>query len=204
MPSPQQVDPHIVTAATQIAERFFRFIGWMHLGEEIGAQQLRQLESVTTIRLDSRPRPPWRQRGRHHLADHALLLQQPRQHVTGGPRFVAAPYLEPRCESLEVAPQTADRLRCGVLGPLNGRLLTGDKRCHLAPLLVCVHPHPGDTVRAHDRLLSYAALTPRGVNPRSSVALRRHLSGLSREMARRYDREPAVPYCLANRGRQGC
>src|SRR2546426_6777579 len=101
-------------------------------------------------------------------ADHPLSLQLPMQRVAGGPSLVAAADLAGGFAP-ELPRQPPNRLRRRGFGPFHHFRTIRKQGCHFDRVLVCVHPHPGDTVRVHDRLLSYAALAPRGANPRSSV-----------------------------------
>ena len=44
-----QVDPRIIPGAQQIADRFLVGRGWLHLGEQVGAQELRELARIAPI-----------------------------------------------------------------------------------------------------------------------------------------------------------
>jgi len=119
------------------------------------------------------------------------------QRIAGRARLVTAPHLARRLAA-QLARQPPNRLRRGRLGPFHRLQAVREQRGHGDRVLVGIHPHPGDSVRGHDRPPSYAALTPQGVNPRSSVAASPPPSCLSFARARLNDRRPVVPYCLGS------
>jgi hypothetical protein len=177
----------------------------MHLGQQSGAEQLRQLAGIPPVRLDSYSGLDRGQRWSDDRAGDPSGAQLPLQGIAGWPGLVAAVHLSGGL-ALELAGQPTDGLDRGRLGPLHRLGTLREERRHLDRILVGVHPHPGDMLCAHDRLLSYAALAPQGVNPRSSVAAFPPPVCFSFARAQPYDREPVVPYCLghaADGGRAG-
>jgi len=202
MTGAHQVLAHGVAATTQVAQRFVRFVGGLHLGQQPRAQQLGQLARIPPIGLDPLPGLDRDQGGGHHLADHPLGLELALQGIAQGAGLVTAAYFT---GYLAVQPprQAPDRTLLVGLLPADRLLPARDQHRDVDPLLVCVQPHPGDTVRAHDRLLSYAALAPQALTRDRAWRHPRHRRLLSRE-ARPYDREPVVPYGLRARTSPTC
>src|SRR5580765_6486145 len=193
-----QVLAHTVAAPTQVAERLVRLVGGLDLGQQSRSQQFRELARVSPIRLDPLAGLDRDQGRGHDLADHPLGLQLALQGIAQRAGFVAAAHF-PRRLAVQSPRQTPDgALLIGFL-PAEGLLPARDQHRDVDPLLVCVQPHPGDTVRAHDRLLSYAALAPLALTRDRAWRSVRHRRLLSRE-ARPYDREPVVPYGLSAAG----
>ena len=160
MTGAQQIPACVLAATAQVAHRFVGRRGRAHHGEIVGSQQSRQLVSIPPVGLDALARLDRDQRGRHHLADHTPRgLELAHQHVAAGARLVAAPHFSRRL-TLELLAQPPDRGRLIGHLPLHRLQLTRQQHRHVDRLLVSVHPYEGDTLRAHDGLLSYAALAP--------------------------------------------
>ena len=98
------------------------------------------------------------------LAAHTLRRQLPLQRVATRAGFVTA-LDNTRGLSLEPSHQPADRLGLVWQLPRDRYPLMADEHRHVNILLVRVQADVRDSV-FHDRLLSRAALTPQGVNPR--------------------------------------
>jgi hypothetical protein len=133
-----------------------------------GAQQLHQLARIAAIRLDPLARFPRNERRRDDLTAHPWCGDLALQRVPARPGFVAHLH-GTRSFALELSYQPTHGV--GLVRQLprhRSRFLT-DQHRDKKVLLVCVHSNVRGNV-LHDRLLSFAALTPRGVNPRSSVA----------------------------------
>jgi hypothetical protein len=169
-------------------------LGGLHLGQQPCAQQLGQLTRIPPVGLDPLPGLDRDQRGRDHLTHHPLSLEFALQRVAQRPGPIARPHLS-RGLAVQPSRQPPDgALLVGFL-PAQGLLAPRDQHRDLNRPTVCVQPHPGDTLRAHDRLLSYAALVPLALTRDRACRSVRHRRLLSRE-ARPYDREPVVPYGL--------
>ena len=64
-------------------------VAWVHLGEQVRAQQLRQLARVAAVGLDADARPTRDQRRRDHAALDALGLEPALQREARRARLVA-------------------------------------------------------------------------------------------------------------------
>ena len=87
------------------------------------------------------------------------------QRVAARPRFVAA-FDRPRRDPGQLPPQPLDRPWLVGHRSDRGSARRPDQHGNREILLMGVNAHVGDSL-VHDRLLSSAALTPQGVNPRS-------------------------------------
>src|SRR6202040_3145698 len=108
------------------------------------------------------------------------------------PGFVTAAHRS-RSLSLELADQAADGLRFVRHRPRHRHRPIADQHRNKEIFLVRIDPNVRSNL-FHDRLLSYAALTPRGTNPRSAVA---QTTCRVRQHPRLYDSGPVIPYCLS-------
>ena len=177
VPAPGQILQDILPAADEVSHRFLLDRRWPDFRQESRAKQLQQLAGVTPVRLDPLPRFD-RDQGRcHHHAPHPQRLNLSLQRVPARPRLVAENDLTARL-SLRLPHHPLDRRRLVDHLPLNPVRSARVSRSYPKRPLARIHRHVTDTV-IHDRLLSYAALTPR---------LTRDLATASR----------SFPYCLSD------
>src|SRR6266508_4165110 len=181
VPAPGQILQHILPAADEISYRFLLDRRWPDFRQESRSKQLQQLAGITPVRLDTLPRLDRDQRRRHHHAPHPQRLDLSLQRVPARPRLVAEDHLTARL-SLRLPHHPLDRRRLVDHIPLNPLLSARVTRSYPKRPLTRIHRHVTDTF-VHDRLLSYAALTPR---------LTRDLATASR----------SFPYCLSSES--GC
>ena len=108
--------------------------------------------SVPPVRLDPLAGLDRDQRGRDHLADHLLGLELALKRIAQGAGLVAGAHLTGRLTGQPACQTPNRRLLIGFL-PAQGLRTPRDEHRDVNRLLVCVQPHPSDTVRTHDRLL---------------------------------------------------
>jgi hypothetical protein len=168
MATPLQIFASIIAHPAQVADGFLFGRRRSDLRQQPGAPQLHQLARIAAIGFDPLARLPRNEGRRDDLTAHPWCGDLALQRVPARPGFVSHLH-GTRSFALELSYQPTHGV--GLVRQLprhRSRFLT-DQHRDKEVLLVCVHSNVRGNV-LHDRLLSFAALTPRGVNPRSSVA----------------------------------
>ena len=166
MPTPLQILARIIARAAQIANRFVLGGRRLDLRQQARATQLRQLARIAAIRLDPLAGLPWNQRRRDHLDSspaRSSSAAATRSH-TARLHNTRAPAPAPRARAS--APGAASAFGSFGDRPGHRRRLGAHQHRDKEVLLVRIDPDVRGNL-FHDRLLSSAALTPRGANPRS-------------------------------------
>ena len=164
VPAPLSVHARVIAGSAQIANCFFGRRRRPYHRQQSGAVQFRQLPRVSPVGLDPITRFARHQRRRDHVAADPAPLELPLQRISARPCFVTARD-RTGCNLFEPPPQAVHQSRLVPHPPHRGLGRVRRQHCNLQLRLVCIDSYVGDRL-AHDRLLSSAALTPLGVNPR--------------------------------------
>ena len=148
----------VFAGTAQVPNRLVFLGGRMNLGEQAGAEQLRELAGVAAIRLDPLAGLARNQRRSHHHAHHLHRPDPPLQCIATRPCFVTEPDLALR-RALDLLHHAPNRRLVVARLSLDRLSLARQQHRHVDRFLMCVQPDVGDTF-LHDRLLSYAALVP--------------------------------------------
>ena len=160
-----QIFAGVIARPTQIAHRLLFRRRRSNLRQQPGAQQFRQFACIATVGLDPLAWLSRDQARGDDLTAHARRGDLALQRVPAWSGFVAHAHGAWRF-ALELADQPTDGVWLVRQLPCDRCLLRTNQHCDKEILLVRVYPNVRGNV-FHDRLLSSAALTPRGVNPRS-------------------------------------
>src|SRR5882762_3346566 len=165
MPTPLQIFTRVITRPTQIADRLLFRRRRPDLRQQPSAQQLHQFARIAAIGLHPLAGLPRNEPRRDDLTADTRCGDLALQRIAARPGFVTHPHGTRRV-ALELSHQSPHGVWLIRHLPRHRRRLVTNQHRDKEILLVRVHPNVRGNV-FHDRLLSSAALTPRGVNPRS-------------------------------------
>lgn len=165
-----QIDAGGVSAAGQFSGRLLLGIGGVDLGEQAGFEERHQFEGVAAVRLDALAGFDGGERRRDDAAFAGVVdLDALLEYETAGAGLVAEPDVAGGllAKSFDQPGDFGGRIADF---QLHNFLLAGEMHCNGVFFFVGVHANISYT-RVHDRLLSlYAALLPKGSNPRFQAA----------------------------------
>jgi hypothetical protein len=162
MPRTGEVLADVLAAAAEIAESLLTLGGRVHLGEEVGAEELGELPGIAPVGLDPLARLHRRERGSDHLTGDSRSPKLSLERVAGRTGLVTSEKTLSRLAD-ETPRQTTDRRRLVRLLPLHRLPVARSEQSHLHRLLVNIQPDASDMLWIHDRLLSYAAPAPQAL-----------------------------------------